>query len=271
MCHKIRIAINFYSGIGYEPVPIRIQGTGNKKKLFFNGFHWKSGNITRRRALLALSRFSVTPNALAIKTGRQADLIVIDCDTDKAVSLVQSIITDCPQVKTPRGNHFYFSYKDCIRTASYPDIGLDIRAEGGLVIVPPSRWAGGEYCWTKRLPDGELRPMQDDLLFLIKGFQKSEKTYKGRTARRKEKRFEQLSRKQQMWILRLINDCKTAPIGDRSGRDFYLCRFAACAGFSSSDLWPLVADIGKFKDRGKNYFDHTFMKAVQSMAFTNKS
>jgi len=59
----------------------------------------------------------------------------------------------------------------------------------------------------------------------------------------------------------LINRCSLAPAGERSECDFALCCYAVEKGIAKADLWTQVAGVGKFADRGEEYFDRTWAKA----------
>ena len=63
------------------------------------------------------------------------------------------------------------------------------------------------------------------------------------------------------WLDRLIADCRTARKGKRSERDFALCSEAVRRGCSADEIWAQVADIGKFAESGRNYFDTTWNSA----------
>jgi hypothetical protein len=60
-----------------------------------------------------------------------------------------------------------------------------------------------------------------------------------------------------------INACRVAQTGTRSEIDFGLCAFAIGKGYRPHDIWPLVADVGKFAEGGESYFQRTWAKAEQ--------
>jgi hypothetical protein len=57
----------------------------------------------------------------------------------------------------------------------------------------------------------------------------------------------------------LINRCATAD--DRSYADFALACWAVERGIDKEQIWPEVQGVGKFAQRGRDYFDHTWGKA----------
>ena len=75
----------------------------------------------------------------AIVTGKQ--IVVIDADSDEAVSFIRSNLTYTPRtVKTARGIHFYYranpSYP--VQCGVNPEMKIDVRGVGGVVIAPGS-------------------------------------------------------------------------------------------------------------------------------------
>jgi hypothetical protein len=84
---------------------------------------------------------------IAIVTGKLSGLAVIDIDEGKGgVESIRGAKIQLPptrKVKTPHGWHFYYPYDDRLHTvAPVPGLpGVDIRAEGGYVLAPPSRLA----------------------------------------------------------------------------------------------------------------------------------
>ena len=92
---------------------------------------------------------------LGIITGNISSLLVLDTDSYKPQydkKLVKSFnlpITPCQ--KTARGGRqYFFKYTGNARNATgifKKDSGIDIRANGGMVIAPPSKTSYGEYVW----------------------------------------------------------------------------------------------------------------------------
>ena len=77
---------------------------------------------------------------IGIVTGAISGIVVIDCDSPSAITAFLELYKgDAPRVRTPRGMHFFFKYEEgmrnSVRVAGYD---LDIRADGGYVVAPPS-------------------------------------------------------------------------------------------------------------------------------------
>lgn len=102
---------------------------------------------------------------IGIVTGQISNLMVIDLDSGNAVELARSLgLPPSPMVKTGRGYHAYCSYIEGVRNfqkrADLPEI--DLRAEGGYVVAPPSiHETGTPYEWVNgcSLDDYPLPPI----------------------------------------------------------------------------------------------------------------
>lgn len=96
---------------------------------------------------------------VGIRTGAVSKLIVLDIDADKGgeSSLTQleertGKIRTCQRVATGSGGmHLYLAHPGDGRvfknSASKLGPGLDVRADGGYVVAPPSRNLRGKYAW----------------------------------------------------------------------------------------------------------------------------
>ncbi len=58
-----------------------------------------------------------------------------------------------------------------------------------------------------------------------------------------------------------INRCAVATLGERSEADFALCCYSIRQGFDREEVWSQVSGVGKFAERGRNYFERTWTKA----------
>jgi len=100
---------------------------------------------------------------IGVASGWDSNLIVLDIDGsdgEQSLNKLERIYGRLPvtrTVKTGQGRHYYFRYPDNLRVALYGKIknskgklgkGLDVRADGGYVIAPPSVHASGRrYEW----------------------------------------------------------------------------------------------------------------------------
>jgi hypothetical protein len=60
------------------------------------------------------------------------------------------------------------------------------------------------------------------------------------------------------WFNKLLAYCAVAAEGQRSERDFALCAAAVRHGFTADEIWSRVANVGKFAEGGREYFDRTW-------------
>ena len=99
--------------------------------------------------------FNTNPDAnIGIVTGAVSNLVVFDFDSAHALEYVQEIgglPESTATAKTGKGFHFYMQYPDFdVRSHVNSDLGLDIRAQGGYVVAPPSiHGSGRQYEWVE--------------------------------------------------------------------------------------------------------------------------
>ena len=104
------------------------------------------------------------PDAMiGLRTGREAGVFVLDVDRDEtsgidgfvALAALEKRYGNLPETlrsTTPRGgSHYFFSWRDGIKnSAGRLGAGLDVRGDGGYVILPPSHRADGQgYDWAE--------------------------------------------------------------------------------------------------------------------------
>lgn len=154
-----------YKNLGFSIIPIGLImfDKEGKKKINYP-IAWKKyqEQIATEEEITEWFEEKQYPN-IGILTGKISSLFVLDTDSykpkyDKA--LIDSFnlpITPCQ--KTGRGGRqYFFRYYGNARNAVgafKEDSGIDIRANGGMVIVPPSKTPLGEYAW-EISPEDEL-------------------------------------------------------------------------------------------------------------------
>jgi hypothetical protein len=62
-----------------------------------------------------------------------------------------------------------------------------------------------------------------------------------------------------------INRSALAEVGGRSEPDFGLCCYAIEQGYDKERIWEEVQGVGKFAERGREYFDRTWAKAEEKV------
>lgn len=116
----------------------------------------------KRPAEWLLKSWDNAPHNIGIITGHISGLLVVDIDGPYP--------EDWPEMpktwtaRTAKGRHYYFAldpeaeYKNATRIAP----NVDIRANGGYVVAPPSRHPdGGKYEWIAAPEDCKLAPVPD--------------------------------------------------------------------------------------------------------------
>jgi hypothetical protein len=86
-----------------------------------------------------------------------------------------------------------------------------------------------------------------------------------KTATAKNKSSES-SKRLGKWFDDLLAACDEAGEGERSERDFALCAECTRRGCDPDAVWERVASVGKFRARGRDYFDLTYNKAAEAVA-----
>ena len=100
--------------------------------------------------------------------GVASGVFVLDVDGVEGAEAIREITephgddwTETLSVKTARGMHYYFKYpeREIRNSASKLARGLDIRGEGGYVLVPPSvHPSGAIYCWAGAGENARILP-----------------------------------------------------------------------------------------------------------------
>jgi len=122
---------------------------------------------------------------IGIVTGNISNLFVIDTDTEEATQKIQDYIPEniiTPIQTTPRGGkHFFFQHLEGYSNRARVLPGVDIRTQGGYIVVCPSQNGDGKHWqWLEGLSlfDVSPAPVPDSLIWFIKEF--AFVLYKGR-------------------------------------------------------------------------------------------
>ena len=124
-----------------------------------HGFYAASTDPHRVGAMLS----AVPRGLLAIRTGAVAGLVVVDIDPGHGGTLDRTLMTPTATVATGGGGwHLYYRHPG-IPVPSRPlpgHAGVDIKADGGYVVAPPSRHprTGLSYRWIGGHPVNEMPP-----------------------------------------------------------------------------------------------------------------
>lgn len=140
--------LNLYYEAGFSLIPLRARSKSPRAR-------WKSAQTERAGPTQFSSWLASYSNmGIGIVTGTISNLVVIDVDGEDADAAILQLLTPTAVVKTRRGQHYY--YRLPYATVIPSKIGfakkIDVKAEGGYVVAPPSlneeNW---EYAWAKPL------------------------------------------------------------------------------------------------------------------------
>jgi Bifunctional DNA primase/polymerase, N-terminal len=158
-----------YAGRGWRCFPLKPR---DKVPLVKGGF--KAATVAPSQIEAWWKRW---PDAnIGIATGQASGIMVIDLDSPDALRRFKDICTDrninpgaealnaTAVVVTSRGWHIYFHIPNdtaripCSKGVSLEQ-GVDVRADGGYVVAPPSIHPSGHiYRWERTLIDGSQHP-----------------------------------------------------------------------------------------------------------------
>lgn len=109
---------------------------------------------------------------IALVTGEISNIVVFDVDPRNGGTNKQFIPFKTVSSKTGgKGRHYFFNYPSTIKVDCHPSImpGIDLKAESGYVIIPPSLHpSGNKYEWIKSILDHEPNYLPQELLDLIR-------------------------------------------------------------------------------------------------------
>ncbi|MEX5713778.1 bifunctional DNA primase/polymerase [Parafrankia sp. FMc6] len=124
-----------------------------------HSFYAATEDRNRIVAMLA----AVPDGLLAIRTGAAAGLVIVDIDPRNGGTLDQALMPPTAAVSTGgRGWHLYYQHPgETVLSRPLTGVpGVDIKADGGLVVAPPSPHpvTGRPYEWVSSRPVAEMPP-----------------------------------------------------------------------------------------------------------------
>lgn len=146
-----------YKAIGLSVIPLEFRG----KKSLVKWTEYQERQSTEEEIKQWWTQW---PNAnIAIVTGRVSGIVVLDVDGPEGEETVKAMapLPETPTVRTGRGLHYYFKYKEGVRNFQKKESlkGIDLRGDGGYVVTSPSIHENGKkYEWIKpiNVPLAEL-------------------------------------------------------------------------------------------------------------------
>ncbi|MFA6397241.1 MAG: phage/plasmid primase, P4 family [Candidatus Paceibacterota bacterium] len=175
-----------YISIGFSPIPLGLitKNSDNKKTIEYP-IKWKEFQY-KQATPEQIKKWDC--KNLGIVTGEVSGVLVLDADSYKKSfdsELLRSFrlpITPVQQTASGGTQYFFKLPKGLIIKndvcIGHKESGIDIRASGGMVIVPPSNTPYGEYIWLISPFDTPLADIPQNLLELLKD--DSENEYKTR-------------------------------------------------------------------------------------------
>lgn len=89
---------------------------------------------------------------IAVATGKVSGIVVLDVDGGEGEASLRSLNIETPLLRSRSGKgwHHYYKYPGMSVESGVRVVpGVDVRADGGYIIVPPSRHVSGKrYRWT---------------------------------------------------------------------------------------------------------------------------
>lgn len=201
---------------------------------------------SRRMSEDEVAKYFKNSENVAIVCGTISNLIVIDADTQETVEFLEQFeeFKQTAKVKTRRGFHYYFIIPDLpadfgSQKIHKDNIKIDVKANGGYVVAPPSEVGGHVYEW---LPNkqGEVG-MIFECSFVE--FEKLLDSIKEKLeTKKKEGKKEKRERKGALTKLkRLI--LKKYTEGYRQDICLYLSGLLRKEGYSKEDVDQLITEI----------------------------
>ena len=126
-------------------------------------FSWKEFQQRKPRDDELKNWFASGQRNIAIVTGAISGIVVVDIDGAVGeASLAHLEMPETVEVKTPNGRHFYFKHPGReMRNGVRLLPGIDLRADGGYVVAPPSVIDGKTYEFIKAPKDAVLAELPD--------------------------------------------------------------------------------------------------------------
>lgn len=153
-----------YALLGWSVIPLKPR---NKKPALNSWLQYQRHHATHDQLL---EWFDDTHNNHGIVTGAVSGIIVLDADGPEGIaSLIGMGMPSTPTVKTGNGFHLYFKHPGGnVSNSVRMQPGLDLRADGGYVVAPPSVHPDGtRYEWQTPPSDAPLAPPPEWLVQII--------------------------------------------------------------------------------------------------------
>ena len=123
---------------------------------------WKKYQTERPTYEQYESWFKDTTCNIALVTGALSQVMVLDLDSYKEAFKEVNIHSSVQSVTARGGRHLFFKYNPQFSNSVSSTTAIDIRGEGGLIVLPPSVFASGHYAWADEGADFKNLPVLSD-------------------------------------------------------------------------------------------------------------
>lgn len=91
---------------------------------------------------------------VGVVTGEISGIVVVDEDSYKDKGMTLDLQTPLRVISGSGGRHLYFKYQKGIGNTVNHDKAIDIRGDGGFIVLPPTKHPNGKnYQWDGEVPD----------------------------------------------------------------------------------------------------------------------
>lgn len=163
-CKNQSVAHCYLRG-GFSVIPVKLNSKEPAVK-------WKDYTERQMDSELVPEFFKNGSN-IAVVTGRISNLTVLDIDDKELFSGFydfEKLMDEAKTVvKSPNGYHFWFKYDEELKTKQHRNFGFDLKNDGSLITVPPSKVGDRVYGFVKSDGVGDIpRELKEKLLQLQK-------------------------------------------------------------------------------------------------------
>lgn len=138
---------------GWSVIPV---GSDKRSLIPWKGAQERSATLEEINAQAA----ALNPPAWAVVTGKLSGVVVLDVDGQDGADSLHDLeaehgaLPTTTSVVTPGGQHYYFTWPGhrVKSTASVIAPDVDIRGDGGIAVIPPSR----KYEWDVTVPPAAM-------------------------------------------------------------------------------------------------------------------
>lgn len=141
----IKAAKWYRDKLGWTVIPHDL--TTEERKPFVKWTQYKDKIVSDEEITSWWTKYPSAGMSLIVK-----DMVIIDCDNQEAIEAFEDLIPDSmdiPCVQTMKGRHYYLKTetKQQNKGHKYFNVPMDLKAEGSLVTLPPSKRYGKTYEW----------------------------------------------------------------------------------------------------------------------------